>query len=445
MARACRCVYNHHYSSPFGQSIPVWFWLFAIGSLPPILLFVFVSHKAETYANSQVSLERISKPKFVSSNLKELDYDKIKWHEPKAFSKTVSKKYDQFTSEQVCFQWLWCCEWAWMEYVRHCPFSNENWCRTRRRVMRIRSTFPNMSSVSFWSCWLNKGHDMIWYDVMWLVECTERLFSKWLYSELSGLWLHSDIEVYCWRLTVQSIYVYGLLLIFNTDARWFWDHKWMWAQSAKSMPQDMGSDPIFNLKIYYYLQIGYAVHRAYYQLFEHIRKDFWPMMIHHWVAASLLVGSYMTGYTQIGATVLLCNDNCDLLMVCTKGTNWEVHGSYVSMSVEQPLGKLCQYAGWKKMETVFTIAFCILWIPMRIFLYGYKVIWATVVDGYHVVRPYPANWLCVFGLFIIYLLQFFWTKYLLQMVFTKLLKGKGIVDVRSDDEGATGIGKKKQQ
>jgi len=210
----------------------------------------------------------------------------------------------------------------------------------------------------------------------------------------------------------------------GTDARWFWDHKWMWAQSAKSMPQDMGSDPIFNLKIYYYLQIGYAVHRAYYQLFEHIRKDFWPMMIHHWVAASLLVGSYMTGYTQIGATVLLCNDNCDLLM---------------------PLGKLCQYAGWKKMETVFTIAFCILWIPMRIFLYGYKVIWATVVDGYHVVRPYPANWLCVFGLFIIYLLQFFWTKYLLQMVFTKLLKGKGIVDVRSDDEGATGIGKKKQQ
>ena len=99
------------------------------------------------------------------------------------------------------------------------------------------------------------------------------------------------------------------------------------------------------------------------------------------------------------------------------------------------MAKLCSYGGWRKMEVFFTGAFLVCWIPMRIVLYFYKVLYSAMVDGYDLVRTNPWAWLCFAGLCVIYSLQFFWTKYLLEMVFTKLLRGKGVVDVRSDDEG----------
>merc|ERR1712173_482344 len=113
--------------------------------------------------------------------------------------------------------------------------------------------------------------------------------------------------------------------------------------------------------------------------------------------------------------VLLCNDNLDLLM---------------------PLGKLSEYNGYKTLQTICTIAFVLLWIPFRLGLFFYKVLWTTLFsDGYLVcVRPYAGAWISVAGLWVIYLLQFVWTKYLLEMVWKKLFQGKAIVDVRSDND-----------
>ncbi len=103
-----------------------------------------------------------------------------------------------------------------------------------------------------------------------------------------------------------------------------------------------------------------------------------------------------------------------------------------------PLAKLSEYTGHIYLQNIFQISFCILWIPLRIGVYFYKVIYSLCIDGYidHL-RPYPMNWICFFGLIIIYLLQFYWTKYLLEMVWKKLVKGKGIADVRSDDEATS--------
>eukprot|EP01083_Nonionella_stella_P028065 77294_1 len=212
------------------------------------------------------------------------------------------------------------------------------------------------------------------------------------------------------------VYVYGLCIIFN-DGKWFWDQKWMWAQP---FPQHPGSHWLFNLDVYYALQIGYHGHRAVYQFFEYARRDFWAMFIHHWVTVFLLAGSKLTGYQQIGATVLLCNDNVDLLM---------------------PLAKLTEYTEHRTLQMIFTIAFIVLWIPMRIGVYFYKVIWSICVDGYLQFRHSAVNWICLVGLIIIYLLQFYWTKHLLNMVWTRLLKGKAIADTRSDDESSASIKK----
>jgi len=207
-----------------------------------------------------------------------------------------------------------------------------------------------------------------------------------------------------------TIWLYGLgLLWFN--GRWYWDSEWMWAQG---IPQAMGDHPIFNLRVFYILQIGYAAHRGYYQFFEHSRKDFWAMFIHHWVAVGLLVGSYTTGFCQIGATVLLTTDQSDLYM---------------------PMGKLASYEGYTKIDTLGTVVFVVTWIPFRIGVYFYKVLWSCIC-GYSRWGHLPSGWVLVIGLWVIYSLQFIWTKYLLVAIYAKVFKGAAAVaDVRSDDEG----------
>merc|ERR1712228_257565 len=211
------------------------------------------------------------------------------------------------------------------------------------------------------------------------------------------------------------VYFYGLALLF-VDAQWFWDQKAMWKQSTENMlngiaPQSVGSHPLINLDIYYFLQVGYHGHRAVYQFFEHSRRDFWAMFIHHWVTVALLIGSKMTGFQQFGATVVLCNDNCDLLM---------------------PLAKLSDYCGYTTLYTIFTILFCTLWIPLRIGVYFYKVLYSVLGDGYFCLRSSAVNWICVFGLAVIYFLQFYWTKFLLAMIWRKMSKGKDLSDMRSE-------------
>merc|ERR1712032_1020821 len=92
----------------------------------------------------------------------------------------------------------------------------------------------------------------------------------------------------------------------------------------------------------------------------------------------------------IGAAVLLCNDNLDLLM---------------------PLAKLSEYNGYKTLQTIFTIVFVLLWIPFRLGLFFYKVLWTLLTDGYLVyLRSSAPAWICVGGLLIIYFLQFSWTS-----------------------------------
>ena len=141
------------------------------------------------------------------------------------------------------------------------------------------------------------------------------------------------------------------------------------------------------------------------------------MFVHHWVTVMLLAGAKMCGYQQIGATLLLCNDNCDLLM---------------------PMAKLAEYTGHRRLQTLFTVAFCLLWIPLRIGVFFYKVLWSACVDGYvTALRPHAGSWLLVAGICVIYALQFYWTRYLLEMVWKKLMAGKGVVDVRSDDEAVS--------
>ena len=139
------------------------------------------------------------------------------------------------------------------------------------------------------------------------------------------------------------------------------------------------------------------------------------MFIHHWVASILIAGSWMLGYCQIGCVLLMSNDNTDLIM---------------------PLGKLFGYLGFPTLYNACGVLFLILWFPLRVFLYPYKVLYSILRadGGYYHIRSNAYAWICVLLLFIIYALQFYWSKMVLKTLYEKCVTGK-IIDERSDTEG----------
>ena len=209
------------------------------------------------------------------------------------------------------------------------------------------------------------------------------------------------------------VYFYGIIILSDPIlSKFFWDPS-IQCTAWPQWPGDIKGSWL-NLNYYYWLQMGYHGHRALYQFFEYARKDFWAMFIHHWVALFLLIGSYGAGYQQIGSMVLLCNDNLDLIM---------------------PLAKICGLMGYDMLHKMFFALFAILWIPFRVVMYFNKVLMLPFGCAYYThVRPYIAHWLLVFGLCIIYALQLYWTKFLLQMLYKKFVKGEKATDTRSDDE-----------
>ena len=212
------------------------------------------------------------------------------------------------------------------------------------------------------------------------------------------------------------VYFYGIFMLFDTElTAFYWNFGYVcdhgWPQSAGNLSN------ILNLNNYYWLQIGYHFHRAIYQFFEHSRKDFVAMFIHHWVTVLLLCGSFAAGYQQTGSIVLLSNDNVDLLL---------------------PVSKLVGYLGWKRLHTVLYMLFGVAWIPCRVILYPQKVLLPFLAEecAYREhLRPYLLHWLHMIGLFVIYLLQIYWTQFLFKSVYRNIVGYKGSnLDSRSDDE-----------
>ena len=66
------------------------------------------------------------------------------------------------------------------------------------------------------------------------------------------------------------------------------------------------------------MSLGYHLHRAIFQFVDTFRKDFWAMVIHHWVTVLLIIFSWQLGLTQIGAVVMLLHDPADIFLSLTK-------------------------------------------------------------------------------------------------------------------------------
>jgi len=194
-------------------------------------------------------------------------------------------------------------------------------------------------------------------------------------------------------ITIYGIYVVLIRNDFIYHLHTIWDKH----------PQEYDQ----HMLVYYLIELSYHFHRAMYQFFDYVRKDFWAMFIHHWSTLALMVMSFAQGDLQIGVVVLVIHDNADLLL---------------------PLGKFCGLQQWNKLKDILFVLFASSWVICRLFLFSYLCIYTTYFYGWHYVGLYwPTKF--QFGLLCtLEMLHIYWFTFLVRLFAMMIRKGKATID-----------------
>jgi len=146
--------------------------------------------------------------------------------------------------------------------------------------------------------------------------------------------------------------------------------------------------------------------------FEHKRKDFTQMFVHHVVTIVITIISYATDFNRVGAVVKALLDPGDV----------PLHAA-----------KLCKYCGLNFLADRCFELFALIFFVTRLIMYAF-VVKVSTFEAYLYRELGPPGWVCVVGLWILYVLQVYWFGLVLKVAYKIIVKGENAEDVRSDDE-----------
>lgn len=205
-----------------------------------------------------------------------------------------------------------------------------------------------------------------------------------------------------WKcITMTCITIFGIYVMCHEE--FFHDPRLLF----KQYPQQESS----LIQTYYRISLGYHGFRAIFQFVEPKRKDFWAMVVHHWVTVILILASWWTGVMQIGAIVMVCHDNADIFL---------------------PAAKIARYEKNALLTNMWFGCFLLCWLFSRIGLFSWKVVYPVLFQAHptytcHIYYYFFSALLC-----ILLLLHFYWLRMILGVAYTALFVSKMISDNRSD-------------
>ncbi len=209
--------------------------------------------------------------------------------------------------------------------------------------------------------------------------------------------------------------VFGLLVVPNQE--WFWPSKHWWADFTTGKTLFMTD----TLKAYYLLYAARYSQGMVSVFIEHKRKDFWEMLVHHFVTVSLIGISYVHGWNRVGAVVMILLDPADVPLHIAKQFKYvgDAHG-----------GKIQKFM--QSGADLFFVIFMLLFAVMRLGLYPY-VVWSAHVEGREYFSYGLGAWTCIALLYILLLLQIYWFVLILKVAI-KVITSGAAEDVRSDED-----------
>jgi len=221
-----------------------------------------------------------------------------------------------------------------------------------------------------------------------------------------------------WRLTFYAYFCYiGYRALFTpTTASWIQDTHNHWIGWPYHVMSEM-------VEYYYQVELGSYIHQLLWT--EVSRSDSLQMILHHLTTIALMVFSYLSNYTRIGASILLLHDTADVFLEGAKVSH------YISQGAK---GKFFRAAGKIGADVLFVI-FAVTFFVTRLMLYPRYIVYSAYVESMEIFGTYSMSGYFVFTglLTILQLLHVFWFYLIARMIYGMVTDKLG-GDVRSDDD-----------
>ncbi|PIO76271.1 Longevity-assurance protein [Teladorsagia circumcincta] len=193
------------------------------------------------------------------------------------------------------------------------------------------------------------------------------------------------------------------------------------------------------IRVIYATQASFYIHSVYATLYlDPWRKDSWLMFIHHFIALSMLLLSYVDNFTLCGALLLFLQDSSDAMLEMAK------IGMYLRRRKNGVYYKSIDFAG----STIFVLfaANCLKSysrVLCRLYWYPCKLLYGTLYGAVYL-GPQDASSFPVLGLMLIliYAMNIYWFNFIARMLWRVATTGEEPEDNREWDTSAvTGLSK----
>lgn len=172
------------------------------------------------------------------------------------------------------------------------------------------------------------------------------------------------------------------------------------------------------LEFYYQVELGCYLHQLFWT--EVSRSDAVEMILHHVTTILLIILSYLTNFTRVGAVILLLHDSADVFLESAKIFN------YTSKAKGN---------GWAKhiCDLLFVLFSCTFFIT-RLVIYPKFIISSVVFEApTYFGTEWVGFWVFAGLLITLQALHIFWFYLIARMVYRLITTGIE-KDERSDDE-----------
>jgi hypothetical protein len=233
--------------------------------------------------------------------------------------------------------------------------------------------------------------------------------------------MHNKVSKFseaAWRMIFYTYFCYvGYIALFTPEtAIWIKDTRHHWI--------GWPFHPMSNLlEFYYQVELGSYIHQLLWT--EVSRSDSLQMILHHLTTILLMVISYLTNFTRVGASILLLHDAADVFLEVAKIFH------YIDIGGRNKI--VCTVS--KFMCDGLFVVFAVTFFVTRLIIYPRYILYSVFIESQ---AEFGTDWLgykvfCVL-LSILQLLHIFWF-YLIAKMIVGLLINKGVEkDVRSDEE-----------
>lgn len=203
-----------------------------------------------------------------------------------------------------------------------------------------------------------------------------------------------------------------------------------WMFDSASNPCLVYTTPKPWLESYYTVQLCFYVVAIFWLfLIDVPREDYMVELAHHGITIFLIIFSYVQQRMLIGATILWLHDISDVFLYSGKLLNYLlIHTKTSPHSWKTHVGR--------SLSQLLLIAFAISFCVCRLYAFGWNIVLGSCYEAffYRASIPFDEDMGLYIGLWILLLIQLYYSWKIAQHVSKQLQHTEIIRDIRSDDE-----------